>query len=85
LVAVAGRLYAVGGGWLGYLAFGERYDPAANAWSPVETPLAGEWRNLAVASYRTDIFAVGGWNGQSYLAVTEKYNPFPFQIFIPSP
>ena len=85
LAAIAGRLYAVGGGWSGYLAFGERYDPAANVWSPIETPLAAEWRNLAVAAYRTDLFAVGGWNGQSYLAVTEKYSPFPFQIFIPSP
>jgi DNA-binding CsgD family transcriptional regulator len=85
LAAIAGRLYAVGGGWSGYLAFGERYDPAANVWSPVETPLAGQWRNLAVAVYRTDLFAMGGWNGQSYLAVTEKYSPFPFQIFIPSP
>ncbi len=85
LAAIAGRLYAVGGGWSGYLAFGERYDPAANTWSPIETPLAGEWRNLAVATFRTDLFAVGGWSGQSYLAVTEKYSPFPFQIFIPSP
>jgi len=85
LASIAGRLYAVGGGWSGYLAFGERYDPASNAWSPIETPLAGEWRNLAMTSYRTDIYAVGGWSGQSYLAVTEKYSPFPFQIFIPSP
>ena len=23
--------------------------------------------------------------GKSYLAVLEKYSPFPFQIFIPSP
>ena len=85
LVSIAGRLYAVGGGWSGYLAFGEKYDPAANAWSPIETPLAGEWRNLAVTTFRTDLYAVGGWSGQSYLAVTEKYNPFPFQIFLPSP
>ena len=85
LVTLAGRLYAVGGGWSGYLAFGERYDPATNAWSPIETPLAGEWRNLAVTLNRTDIYAVGGWSGQSYLAVMEKYSPFPFQIFFPSP
>ena len=85
LVSLAGRLYAVGGGWSGYLAFGERYDPATNAWSPIETPLAGEWRNLAMTLHRTDLYAVGGWSGQSYLAVMEKYSPFPFQIFIPSP
>ena len=48
-------------------------------------PLAGEWRNLAVVSYRTDLYAVGGWTGQSYLAVTEKFSAFPFQIYFPSP
>jgi N-acetylneuraminic acid mutarotase len=85
LAAIAGRLYAVGGGWSGYLAFGEKYDPAANAWSPIETPLAGEWRNLAVTTWRTDIYAVGGWSQGSYLAVAQKFSPFPFQIFIPSP
>ena len=85
LAAVVGRLYAVGGGWSGYLAFGERYDPAANVWSPVETPLAGEWRNVAATTYRTDVYAAGGWNGQTYSAVLEKYSPFPFQIFFPSP
>ena len=85
LASIVGRLYAVGGGWSGYLAFGERYDPAANAWSPIETPLAGEWRNLAVTTFRTDLYAAGGWNGQAYSAVLEKYSPFPFQIFFPSP
>ena len=85
MTAMAGRLYAMGGGWSGYLAFGERYDPAANTWSSIETPLAGEWRNLAVATVRTDIYAAGGWNGQSYLATAQKFSPFPFQIFIPSP
>jgi hypothetical protein len=85
LASILGRLYAVGGGWSGYLAFGERYDPVANVWSPVETPLAGEWRNLAVTTFHTDLYAVGGWNGQTYLAALEKYNPFPFQIFFPSP
>jgi DNA-binding CsgD family transcriptional regulator len=85
LTAMAGRLYAIGGGWSGYLAFAEKYDPEANVWSPIETPLAGEWRNLAVATYHTDLYAVGGWNGQSYLAMMERYSPFPFQIFMPSP
>lgn len=85
LASIVGRLYAIGGGWSGYLAFGERYDPTADAWSPVETPLAGEWRNLAVTTFHTDLYAVGGWNGQAYSAVLEKYNPFPFQIFFPSP
>jgi hypothetical protein len=30
-----------------------------------------------------DIYALGGWNGQ-YLNVVEKYNPFPFNIFVPA-
>ena len=85
LVAMSRRLYAVGGGWSGYLAFGEKYDPDANTWSPIETPLAGEWRNLAVTTVGTDLYAVGGWNGQSYLAITEKYNAFPFKIYLNVP
>lgn len=84
LVSIASRLYAVGGGWSGYLAFGERYDQATDTWSPIETPLTGEWRNLAMTTHQANVYAVGGVSGQSSLAVTEKYSPFPFQIFIPS-
>jgi hypothetical protein len=48
-----------------------------------DTPLIGQWRNLAVTTIGTDIYAVGGWNGQAHLAVNLTYNPLPFKIFLP--
>jgi hypothetical protein len=83
LVAVADRLYAIGGGWNGYLAFGEQYKPALDMWTTINTPLIGQWRNLAAATIDSDIYAVGGWDGQSYLSVNMMYNPLPFKIFFP--
>jgi DNA-binding CsgD family transcriptional regulator/N-acetylneuraminic acid mutarotase len=61
VAAVAGNLYAVGGGWNGYLAFNERYDPQTDHWSTVETPVFGQWRNLAVVASETRVHALGGW------------------------
>ena len=83
LVPIAGRLYALGGGWTGYLTFNERYDPGTNSWSVVPSPFTGQWRGMGAAHVGNDIYAVGGWNGQ-YLNVLEKYNPFPFNIFMPA-
>ena len=83
LVPVAGHLYALGGGWTGYLTFNERYNPAADSWSIVPTPFTGQWRGLGAANIGNDIYALGGWNGQ-YLSTVEKYNPFPFSIFVPA-
>jgi N-acetylneuraminic acid mutarotase len=63
VATIAGSLYAIGGGWNGYLAFNERYDPRSDRWSPVETPVFGQWRNLAVVASDTRVYALGGWNG----------------------
>jgi DNA-binding CsgD family transcriptional regulator/N-acetylneuraminic acid mutarotase len=81
VAAIAGSLYAIGGGWNGYLAFNEKYDPGSDRWSPVETPVFGQWRNLAVVASETRIYALGGWNGdfsdanQEYLALFTYYLP----------
>jgi hypothetical protein len=83
LVSVGPSLYAIGGGWTGYLAFSETYTPGAEAWRTVPTPFAGQWRGLGAAVLDAEIFAVGGWNGQ-YLAVTERYSPYPFKVFVPA-
>jgi hypothetical protein len=83
LVPIAGRLYAIGGGWTGYLTFNERYDPATNSWSVVPSPFTGQWRGMGATHLGNDIYALGGWNGQ-YLSVLEKYSPFPFNIFVPA-
>jgi DNA-binding CsgD family transcriptional regulator len=83
LVPIAGRLYAIGGGWTGYLTFNERYDPVTNSWSVVPSPFTGQWRGMGATHLGNDIYALGGWNGQ-FLSVLEKYNPFPFTIFVPA-
>ncbi len=83
LAPVAGQLLAVGGGFTGYLSFNERYDPNSNSWSVVPTPFTGEWRSMGTASIGNDVYAVGGRSGQ-YMNYVGKYNPFPFNIFVPA-
>jgi len=84
LVSLGGQLFAIGGGgWTSYLGFNERYDPAEDTWSAIETPLGGEWRSPGVAEFETAIYAIGGWSSD-YLSLNQAYEPFPFRIFIPS-
>jgi hypothetical protein len=81
-VAVVGnRLYAIGGGWKGYLATHERYDTTGDTWTAFESPVLGEWRNLGVVPLGTQIYAVGGWNG-GYSDVNEAYQAI-FRIILP--
>jgi N-acetylneuraminic acid mutarotase len=82
LVSVGTNLYAIGGGWTGYLAFNETLTPESGSWRVISTPDTGQWRGLGAAVIDSDIFVVGGWNGQ-YLANTVRYRPFPFKIFVP--
>jgi kelch-like protein 10 len=79
--AVGGKLYAVGGGWNGYLAFNERYDPQTDQWSTVETPVFGQWRNLAVVGSETRIHALGGWNGD-FMDANHEYQAL-FTYYLP--
>lgn len=83
LVSMAGRLYAIGGGWTGYLSFNEWYDPNQDQWTVLPTPFVGQWRGLGLTAIGNDLYVLGGWTGQ-YQTVVEKYNPFPFSIFVPS-
>ncbi len=83
LVSMAGRLYAIGGGWTGYLSFNEWYDPNQNQWTVLPTPFVGQWRGLGLTAVGNDLYVLGGWTGQ-YQTVVEKYNPFPFNIFVPA-
>lgn len=83
LVALDNALYAIGGGWNGYLAFGERYTPQQARWSPMATPLIGQWRNLAAATLDSDIYALGGWSGQAPLSTNLVFSPYPVKIFLP--
>jgi DNA-binding CsgD family transcriptional regulator len=85
LVAVGRRLYAVGGGWNGGLAYNESYDTATDRWQPFPSPVLGQWRTLGLAaaesSLGTTLYAIGGWTGdrvavnQAYRALLNVYLP----------
>ncbi len=81
VATIAGSLYAIGGGWNGYLAFNERYDPRSDQWSAIESPLLGQWRNLAVVAAKTRIYALGGWNGD-FMDVNQEYQAL-FTYYLP--
>ena len=81
VATIAGGLYAFGGGWNRYLAFNERYDPRSDQWSVLETPVSGQWRNLAVVASETGIYALGGWNGD-FLDSTYEYQAL-FTYYLP--
>jgi DNA-binding CsgD family transcriptional regulator len=83
LAQVANRLYTVGGGWSNFLGFSEEYNPSAADWTPFETPVGRQWRNLAVASTAVSFYVVGGWNGD-YLSGAWEYIVLWNKIFIPA-
>jgi DNA-binding CsgD family transcriptional regulator len=83
LVATGGRLYAIGGGWQTPLGFNERYTPASDLWSVLETPIVGEWRNLGAVPWDTAIYAIGGWSGTDFLNRTYAIEVMPWRVFIP--
>ena len=78
---VGSWMYAVGGGWKNYLAFNERYDPSADLWTPFDSPILGEWRNLGVVAFGNKIYALGGKSGE-LVALVEEYQAL-FTVMIP--
>jgi DNA-binding CsgD family transcriptional regulator/N-acetylneuraminic acid mutarotase len=81
LVSVREHLYTIGGGMTSYLAFNERYDPRADVWTRITTPVGEEWRGLGAAFVNPYIYAVGGWSG-SNLSVNEAYQAL-YQLALP--
>jgi hypothetical protein len=79
LVAVGARLYAIGGGWTEALTFNEQYDTRTDAWSRIETPIVGQWRNLGAVALGNKVYAIGGWSG-SYLSSNEEYQALLQQL-----
>jgi len=79
LVALGARLYAIGGGWTAALTFNEQYDVRTDAWSRIETPIVGEWRNLGAVALGNKVYAIGGWDG-SYLSSNEEYQALLQQL-----
>jgi len=83
LAATESALYAIGGGWTRPVDFNERYDPNADSWSSIPTPLPAQWRNLGVAALDDGrVFAIGGWS-DGHLAVNEEYRTLLYRIHLP--
>ncbi len=83
LVTIGGRAYAIGGGWHTPLGFNERYTPGQDAWSVVESPIVGEWRNLGAIASDTSIYTFGGWGETGFLNSTYVVEVMPWRVFIP--
>ncbi len=79
LASVGWRLYAIGGGWRGPLAYNEQYDVRLDAWSRLASPVVGQWRNMGLVAYQQRLYAVGGWGG-AYLDVNEQYQALIRQL-----
>lgn len=87
LARIGSRLYAIGGGVAGnYIPFNERYDAAADRWTPFETPLsrAGIWKNAAVASLPTEFYVIGGSTGSESRTDMYVYEVLTNKSFLPS-
>jgi DNA-binding CsgD family transcriptional regulator/N-acetylneuraminic acid mutarotase len=84
LVRVANNIFAIGGGMSGFLGFNERYDPATNRWTALDTPLTTDWLNIAVAPHQTEFYVFGGYSGGDRLAFTYVYEVFTNRVFVPA-
>jgi DNA-binding CsgD family transcriptional regulator/N-acetylneuraminic acid mutarotase len=84
LVRVANNLFAVGGGMSGFLGFNERFDPATNRWTALDTPLTSDWQSVAVAPHQTEFYVFGGYSGGERLAFTYVYEVFTNRVFVPA-
>ena len=73
-VAAATAIVVIGGDYGGSrLSSGERYDPAADAWSPIAS--MGTARDSHAAAVIDGLlYAIGGWAGDS-LSSGERYDP----------
>jgi DNA-binding CsgD family transcriptional regulator/N-acetylneuraminic acid mutarotase len=70
--AISEAIYVLGGGWDRPVETGEKLEPGGQSWSPWPAPLAGQWRNLALVSDGSALYAVGGWAG-GYLDAIYRY------------
>ena len=79
--AVGTSIYVIGGGWTGFLAYNERYEPQSDTWVRFSTPLTGQWRNLGVAPFETRLYAIGGWSGED-MGINGEYQAI-FRVVVP--
>ncbi len=86
LAQVGSALYAVGGGLSGFIGFNERYDPAADKWTPFEMPeqRMGDWRYIGIASLPTEFYVIGGSTRSVPLADNYVYEVLNNRTFLPA-
>ena len=81
-VAVAANIiHVIGGGWEREIADGVVYNVRTDEWETFEVPVSGQWRSLGLAMVDTEIYAVGGWNGD-YMDANREYAAI-FTVILP--
>ena len=81
-VAVAANIiHVIGGGWEREVADGVQYNVRTDEWETLEVPVSGQWRSLGLAMVDTEIYAVGGWNGD-YMDANQEYTAI-FTVILP--
>ncbi len=81
-VAVAANIiHVIGGGWEKDVADGVTYNVRTDEWETFEVPVSGQWRSLGLAMVDTEIYAVGGWNGD-YMDTNRRYTAI-FTVILP--
>jgi len=80
-VAVAANIiHVIGGGWDREVADGLKYNVRTDEWETFEVPVSGQWRSLGLAMVDTEIYAVGGWNGD-YMDTNQGYTAIYTVLF----
>ncbi len=81
-VAVAANIiHVIGGGWEREVADGVKYNVRTDEWEPFDVPVSGQWRSLGLAMVDTEIYAIGGWNGD-YMDANQGYTAI-FTVILP--
>lgn len=73
---------ALGGGWARTIAGHERFDPLTNQWSPLASPVRGEWRHFGAVFNEGSVYLIGGWSGD-YLDSMLQYQS-TFRALLPA-
>ncbi|MGA9349785.1 MAG: LuxR C-terminal-related transcriptional regulator [Anaerolineae bacterium] len=81
-VAVAANIiHVIGGGWDREVADGIKYNVRTDEWETFDVPVSGQWRSLGLALVDTEMYAIGGWNGD-YMDANQEYTAI-FTVVLP--
>jgi DNA-binding CsgD family transcriptional regulator/N-acetylneuraminic acid mutarotase len=81
VTVAANIIHVIGGGWEREVADGVQYNVRTDEWETFEVPVSGQWRSLGLAIVDTEIYAIGGWNGD-YMDTNQEYTAI-FTHFLP--